>query len=199
MKLCVIGDIHGEFIKYKEILDKVPDDSLSIQLGDIGLGSGVDHFFPEHKSNNKFVRGNHDNPEICRTKESYLGDYGFKEGIFYISGAFSIDYMYRKIGRDMWEDEQLSMEQLQKAIELYEKCKPEIVVSHECPNSVSNRVIFSNVDYGRERTSMAMETMFDIHQPKIWCFGHYHDNRYFKIDKTEFHCIGMLEHKYLNI
>lgn len=63
--------------------------------------------------------------------------------------------------------------ELYKAIDLYEKEKPEIVISH-CPpielipfTSTFNVVIESS-------TSKALSEMFKIHQPKEWIFGHMH-------------------------
>jgi len=104
-----LGDAHGQFGWWKKVISRDYCKS-SIQLGDFGIGfleredttrnyverngekrsyhpDGVD---PEK---HKFIRGNHDDPAICRESPHYLGDYGFIEklNLFYISGALSID------------------------------------------------------------------------------------------------------------
>lgn len=95
--MFLIGDVHGKFDRYGEILTGLP---CSIQLGDMGIGFGLDDLFPKaDPTKHRFLRGNHDNPELCRRHPNYLGDFGFEFGIFFISGAFSVDRHLRTMGR----------------------------------------------------------------------------------------------------
>jgi predicted phosphodiesterase len=198
----VISDIHGKFLHLKTILDK-DKNSKYIQLGDLGLGFsrlvlGAPEDPKDFGDNFKFIRGNHCSPEDSKNHKNYLGDYGvitddLPHGMkgFFVSGADSIDKGYRTKGVDWWEEEQLSEKDLMKAIDLYEKEKPDIVFSHDCPKSMYQYIIRGN--YINNMTANALDIMFKIHQPKLWCFGHHH--RHFEkiLKGTRFICLAELE------
>jgi hypothetical protein len=40
------------------------------------------------------------------------------------------------------------------------------------------------------RTSLALQEMFEAHQPSAWYFGHFHLNREFLIGETKFRCLA---------
>lgn len=189
-----IGDVHGEFDKYKKIIEKIPN---SIQVGDLGLG-----FFqksdkqykdlikanPEHK----FIRGNHDNPNVCQEMQTYLGNFGYlnKKDIFFFSGAYSIDKNCRVEGLSWWKNEELNLDQFKKALELYVENKPEIVVSHDCPQSIFLHLFYEN---DSSQTRRFLDLLFFEHKPKIWIFGHHHISKKILSNKTEFICLKSLE------
>lgn len=185
-----IGDIHANFGVYEKITSAF---SPTMQLGDMGLGFGVDYEFPDLHPEHGFIRGNHDNPEICRTMESYLGDYGYLHGedIFFVSGAFSIDKNWRTIGVDWWAEEELNHEQWKAVFELYGGFQPRIVATHDCPFSVLGEVQDSRFGSSkRTLTGMGLQQMLDIHQPEIWVFAHHHQYRAFTQGKTLFVALG---------
>jgi len=201
MSRILIGDVHGFTNTYQKWLRRnLAADQHSIQLGDMGLGfKGVGlHEMPNHK----FIRGNHDNPAKCRAHKNYLGDFGYEDtsGIFYISGAFSIDRDMRVEGVSWWADEELSYDELGQAIDLYEKTKPRFVVSHECPTIAGSALLHrmngayfaDKLACTRSRTAEAMQQMLDIHQPSEWVFGHYHIDKSFLAPSinTKFRCVG---------
>jgi len=183
-----ISDIHGEFKKFRE-WTKTMD--YSLQLGDMGLGfpkNERDKYFVEDL-NHKFFPGNHDDPAVCRMKPNYLGDYGFceKQNIFYVSGGYSIDQAYRIIGVSWWEDEELSYETGFKVIDLYQKTKPKIVATHECPTIIKKYALSNFMKNGiTSRTEKLLQNLFEIHQPEYWIFGHHHKYIYQKIHNTQF-------------
>jgi predicted phosphodiesterase len=188
--MLFIGDVHGKYKEYQQILKEAEPNS-SLQVGDFGIGFKEPPISP---TKHKFIRGNHDNPKLCQTIPNYLGDYGFDKntGIFYVSGGFSMDVNQRTIGIDWWEDEQLSIRDLEKTIKLYERLKPEIVVSHECPESIVNKIHpYSPIT--KTRTNQALQVMFETHSPKFWVFGHYHISWSEVIDGCEFRCLSELQ------
>lgn len=65
MKFFFIGDVHGKFNKYIDIL-KNNNYNISIQVGDFGIGFADIEYPTELGSNNFFIRGNHDNPHVCK-------------------------------------------------------------------------------------------------------------------------------------
>lgn len=187
--MLLIGDIHGKYKEYQQILANCLGSSL--QVGDFGIGFKEPCVFP---TRHKFIRGNHDNPNLCYNIPNYLGDYGFNKhaGIFYVSGGFSIDVNQRTIGVDWWEGEQLSIRELEKAIQLYEKVKPDIVVTHECPESIVRKIMpYSPLI--KTRTNQALQAMLEAHKPKSWFFGHHHKTWSEKIEGCLFMCLGELD------
>jgi len=199
--VTLIGDAHGKMSKLGKILFNLPPGELAIQLGD--MGCGFVHV-PDFGPNFKFIRGNHDDPTIARAHINYLGEYGTlyrDEGkIFYLGGAYSVDQAWRIPDVSWWRDEQLSILELNIAINLYERYKPKIVISHEAP-SVAVRTILSQLSMGRSqmkepcirtRTAQALQSMFEIHKPKMWFFGHYHITTRFEIEGTTFQCLDEL-------
>lgn len=189
--MTFIGDVHGNFDAYEKIV-MLHDDTL--QVGDFGIG------FPgwENKQftwpmRHRFIRGNHDNPEVCRAHPNYLGDYGhLVEGrIFFISGALSIDQQWRLPGFDWWHDEELSVPELEWVYEYYCQYKPDIVVSHMLPQRIQQKIFHFKPEYPC-RTSRMLEVMFNQWQPKLWVCGHYHLAKTVKVSGCEFHVLPEL-------
>jgi hypothetical protein len=137
----------------------------------------------------------------------YLGDYGWFTHIvygqllkfFFLAGAWSIDAAKRTDGVDWWHDEELSMADLSKAQEIYEDVKPDVVISHECPQVAGQYMIDGVIGrlgtprtYNKSRTSTFLQALWEFHQPKKWYFGHHHMNKAFKIGETSFRCVDIL-------
>ena len=184
-----IGDVHGCIEQYTNMTWNM---NCSIQVGDMGLG------FPRSEEliameQHKFIRGNHDNPAVCRAHPNYLGDYGFleKPSIYYISGAYSIDRNNRRIGVNYWDDEELPYTTFKTIIEDIAEKKPRIIVSHDCPISIG-QLMFAIRDRSVSRTAQALEEVFAHHKPSLWVFGHHHETRSVECEGTEFQCIAPL-------
>lgn len=182
------GDVHGDLSKLAHMIG-YDDCDIIIQLGDLGAGFVSSEYWNRYVNEPKnflFIRGNHDDPEICRASPNYLGDFGAQGELFYVSGAFSIDYQFRTPGLDWWYDEELSVPQFEECLKLYENAKPRVVISHDCPN-------FLNPQYAPTRTSSYLQTMHNIHQPDLWLFGHHHVSRTTTYGKTTFRCLNINE------
>ena len=188
-----IGDIHGKLQHAFNILKSLPKQDIMVAIGDLGIGfpSIGDIELPE---NFKFIRGNHDNPDVCKQYHNYIGDYEYwpDEDIFFISGADSVDKVYRTPGLDWWNDEQLSHDQLTKAVNLYAETKPTLVVSHDCPAEIA-LCMLGKIRYKDDRTKLALQKMFEIHQPDEWIFGHYHVGERIETNNTKFRCLFEME------
>jgi hypothetical protein len=186
-----IGDIHGKLDQYKTIIDSCDE---SIQVGDYGIGF-VDNTLRD--TNHKFIRGNHDNPKLCKKEPNWIKDGTFEDDIFYIGGASSIDRAMRYEGVNWWRDEQLSFEELYNLYQKYSEYKPDIVVSHECPDIISDSIM-SKAGLGKfkdnSRTRDALQNMFMLHKPKLWIFGHWHFNFDEVILGTRFICLNELSY-----
>lgn len=209
-KILFIGDVHGKWDQYARILE-IYHPEHSVQVGDFGIGFANEE--PEHLeqvryamdnfgSDNRYIRGNHDNPQACADDPRWIPDATYDEetGIFYLGGALSIDRAWRIEGSTWWANEELSYDALFQAIDLYEQAKPRIVVSHEVPESVVH--LFFNW-YQKEqftsRTRHALDSMRTIHEPEIHIFGHWHHSVDQVVGKTRFVCLNELEAKMITL
>jgi predicted phosphodiesterase len=188
--IILLGDVHGKFdtlLKYK-----VKEDQSYLQVGDLGVGFPRLPV-PKLPSNFFYIRGNHDNPEFCKTHINYLGDFGYnlKLDLFWMGGAFSPDWELRTPGYDWWFSEELNVQQLNEALELYSRVRPRYVVTHECPECVRPTLFPKSSDL-HSRTPHYLGEMLAIHQPEIWIFGHYHRSIIKKIGQTTFVCLNEL-------
>lgn len=193
----LVGDVHQKTFSYVDLVKGCP---YSIQLGDMGFDySDLAKLEP---SCHKFIPGNHEN--YGQLPLHALNGFGLTRlwdlTFFYVRGAFSIDYNYRTVGVDWFYEEQLSSEELENAIELYKQVKPNIVLSHDCPQSISNALFPTDtlIKYGYNpplytRTAMALQCMLDAHKPDFWAFGHYHQSVDTRIDGIRFVCLNELE------
>lgn len=194
-KFLFVGDIHGDFRSYREILNNHSDYDATFQVGD--FGHGFVHT-PILDAKNRHIRGNHDKPADAFTHPNYIEDGSLIETpfgtMFCMGGGLSIDKYRRHEGIDWWEDEELSYAELHKMIDIYDEAKPSIVVTHDCPQSISIR-LFGHRDKNihGSRTQQALETMFYIHKPKFWFFGHYHEYKNEVHDGTRFVCLNRID------
>lgn len=212
MKVRIIGDVHGKFGPYRELIRDVP---RSIQVGDMGVGfyrvlgdelkpSKNPPFDAMSQGDHRFIRGNHDNPEVCKRHKFWIPDGSVRDGIFFLGGATSIDKEWRTPGIDWWEEEQLSIPELERAIDVYAAVKPDVVITHECPESIANAILaaFNRVKiFDGSRTRQALQAMFSLHQPRLWVFGHWHHSLTFDHPiimpggkSTRFICLDELEY-----
>jgi predicted phosphodiesterase len=211
MKLRIIGDVHGFYDAYIPIAQEA---DYSIQVGDMGFNYKLIEELDPHK--HVFIMGNHDdydNVPPLRALDSFglssIGNFNF----FYVSGGFSIDWKMRQAHffrtgvRTYWDNEELSLDEMYECLRSYKEIKPDFVISHECPRSISKRVgdnkILKMFGYNPEtfstRTSELLEAMFQAHQPKRWIFGHYHKDWSEVINGTHFTCLNELSYMDLEI
>ena len=188
--MLFIGDVHGLWKKYEDVIASTTDDTC--QLGDLGIGFGK-HWLKRIPRKDRFIRGNHDDPMKCRRHANYLGDYGFDAGanLFYVSGAWSIDWAQRIPEVSWWSEEELSDARLKMALTLFRESKPTVVVTHDAPASLYPQLI-GNRRLINTRTSLALQEMLNAHAPEIWLFGHHHLLWKSKIANCQFVCLDEL-------
>ena len=191
----IIGDVHGRIPEYQALASGAGE---SLQIGDMGLGfRGV--ALPPMVKGHRFFRGNHDSPQACRDHPNYMGDWGYDAafGLFWLSGADSIDKHLRREGVSWWRDEELSLGEFQEALNLYARVKPRVVLSHDGPQA------FIEAGFGirdRSRTRQALQAAYELWQPSFWIHGHHHVRREFESPEgTLFVCLGELNHMDLDL
>lgn len=193
-----IGDVHGKFRRYRDLIRDVQN---SIQVGDFGVGFRKTYEHPASaaphdsmsRGNHRFIRGNHDNPGVCRGHKFWIPDGSVEGDMMFCGGALSIDRSMRTTGLDWWEDEELSYAQFQEVIDTFVTQKPRIMVTHDCPEVVATEMFRGHYKFNDPSiTRQAFDMMFQEHQPEVWLFGHWHDRRDWKINGTRFICLEEL-------
>jgi hypothetical protein len=191
VKLRLIGDVHGQYKRYLELIRVVP---FSVQVGDFGFE--YECLRDVDPAAHKIIPGNHDNYErlpphalhpfgVCK-----LGEFTF----FFIRGAHSIDRMYRAPGINWWPAEELTTAQGDACVKAFTEAKPGVVLSHDCPFAVYPAVLDNPWFVKENWTARFLEECRQQHQPRRWIFGHHHRTRWTdKIGATRFHCLGELE------
>ena len=195
-QITLIGDVHGKYDRYHKILMRSKENPYTVQLGDLGFKYDV--LKPFDSKYHIFIGGNHDNYDKINDVPNYLGDYGYMvnfNGIdfFYYRGAWSIDRQYRTIGIDWWENEQVGIDQFMKARELYRDIKPDIVLTHDCPEQIAQLMLHPHQRLYQNITGWALGELLNIHEPKLWIFGHWHQSRTIQYGNTKFICLDELE------
>lgn len=187
----IIGDIHGQFQEYRKLLG----DSCTVQVGDFGFR--YDSLDAVDSVKHKIVGGNHDNYDTITSVPHYLGDFGLASlgGVtfFFLRGAYSIDRDQRTIGVNWWREEEISIESFLNARELYRDSEPDIVITHDCPENVSEYLISDGARRYQTKTGFMLQELFNTHKPRLWRFGHYHKSWQKDIQGTNFRCLRELE------
>lgn len=193
--ITLIGDLHGKYKRYHEIIREKDRHPYTIQVGDFGFDYGT--VFNVDDEKHKIIGGNHDHYGRIIHIPHYLGDYGFTtlNGIsfFFYRGAYSIDRQYRTIGIDWWEEEQNNIETFMKARELYREIKPDIFLAHDCPDFMVPQYIGPYAKRYENITGWALGELYKIHQPKLFIHGHYHVSKTTQYGDTKFVCLNELE------
>ena len=187
-KITILGDVHGKYKRMHEIIREKDRHEYIVQIGDLGF---------EYPNKFKIVAGNHDCYDKIINIPHYLGDYGHTSlnGIdfFFYRGAYSVDRIYRTVGIDWWEQEQLNIEGFMRARELYRDTKPDIVLTHDCPQAIAMQMLKPGDRMFENNTTWALQELLNIHQPKMWFFGHWHHSRQIQYGDTKFVCLDELE------
>jgi hypothetical protein len=183
-----IGDVHGKFDQYLKLIESVPE---SIQVGDFGAGFKP---IPYIGINHRWIRGNHDNPEISKGHPNWIPDGHYENGMFFTGGALSVDAHSRTEGVDWWRDEELSYDECFSFMDKYESIHPEIMVTHDLPQTVAMQIFGNHKSSIRSRTRNFLDSLFFSHKPKLWICGHWHVREDVTIDGTRFIVLGELDH-----
>lgn len=197
--VTIIGDVHGKYDKYLEIVRNKPS---TIQIGDMGFN--YDHMRSVDPLYHMIIGGNHDNYDELKKWGHYIGDFG-RMGFFappkdlfeffFVRGGLSIDKHIRIEGKSWWRDEEISLEYLNKAVENYSMVgmkKPNLMITHVPPQSIVPLITGSTRIYP-SRTGQALDAMLYVHRPKVWIFGHMHTSFRLTIDGTKFISLDELE------
>ena len=197
-KLRLIGDVHGDHRAINQALQSCHHYDLTIQIGDFGAGFGAEAYLPFVDSNKfKVLHGNHDDPSVLARYPHNLGRFGILEfagkKIFYVAGAWSIDQEYRTPGLSWWPNEELSFEESEECLKLYENnCQDiDLIISHDGPPNFTQ--LIKGVFPIETHTGRLLWEIYKTHSPPQWFFGHWHKSCGGKIGDTNFRCLNINE------
>lgn len=187
--MLIIGDVHGKIKSYSQIIQ---GEKSSICVGDFGFKREWEWAKKNLLGKNHWINmGNHDYLPFLNELPSTGNCKYFEElRLFTVRGADSIDKHFRTENLDWFSNEEMNYQECQQVIDVYLEYKPEIVVSHDCPQSVMEQ-LFPYTD--KSITRNLLQSMFEEHQPLLWLFGHHHKSIKEKTNGTEFVCLNELE------
>jgi predicted phosphodiesterase len=208
-EINIIGDVHGRIESLSYVLEYSLASKIYKQiviLGDMGFKTQYDDFQQllyrledKYKCDTKIsvLFGNHDYYPYLRKPYSLQNfEFDSTNNIFFVRGAYSKDKSSRKEGVSWFIEEQLNENEMADVLKAYEDNKPEIVISHDCPRRISRKMFNYPFYYKDDVTGHFLDTLYSIHQPKQWIFGHHHIFKTYegkhKKHKTLFRCISEL-------
>lgn len=186
--MLIIGDVHSKVNFYWKLIQGIDE---SIQVGDFGFAEQHEwHIANCDSTKHKIVFGNHDDYAYLNRVHS-LGNWSWNANydLFTIRGAKSIDRMHRIEGVSWWKEEELNWTESNEVIDNYSTIKPRIVISHDCPESISMHWFGHSGSF----TRVLLQNLLEIHTPELWIFGHHHRNKNDMINGTRFICLGELQ------
>jgi predicted phosphodiesterase len=194
--IVFIGDIHGDTAMYEEALKQVPEDYISIQLGDLGVGftreidAEIERLHKEYPTA-YWIRGNHDNPSYsCPYNRCLESGYYPDLKMFVFSGAESPDRHLRVEGLNWWKEEEHTQSYMGYLISLAKWEDIKLFVSHDGPLGIT-KFMFPQYMWGQEgsRTANALQKIWNVTCPDNWVFGHHHATSYREEFGCNFYCV----------
>lgn len=207
-KYIIIGDLHGDYHAYRQILESYNPESYAIQIGDYGVGFHPvtdEEFLRVQKTYPRsfFFLGNHDNIEIVKNYPGFLGKYGFipesQNKIGFISGACSSDKQYRTPGLNWWPTEELSLIEMNDCFNYFKnQTRPKIMLSHDCPEFLLH-YLYPSQSKNENKTNLFLNKIYELLKPSLWIFGHHHVDKIIVYDNTVFRCLNIKSREVITI
>lgn len=210
MKIIFIGDVHGQFSEFANIVNN-SDADIAIQCGDFGLWTDCVPGQPlptrYHIDLNKpvfFVEGNHDNHAWLASLKTDKGvelfhnltwmprmskcEFNGKRFLF-CGGADSIDKAYRlAYYPDTWWPGEVISKEILTQVEPGEYF--DYVVAHDRPEFVTRRINPDLRIIGD--SSMVLSNLYGKITTPNWVCGHWHEYSQAGIFSTTFTTLNML-------
>lgn len=211
-QVFIIGDVHGKIGSYineiHRLMKEYGDDVKTVQLGDMGFFRSYEDLARQFDiynidpSNHLFFPGNHDEYPALHLAPNLIkepfGPLPFIEDAFFVRGAACVpwDAERRTWGLNMWHEEEISDDEGERALGEYKDQKPRFMVTHTCPDIITEMMGF--VPVYKSRTGSLLDRCIEAHSPQVWVFGHMHRSFETVLGGTTFVCLPELETIELN-
>lgn len=209
MNILVVGDVHMEFGALNMLINKKKPDMI-LACGDFGYWPNVSWGLP--LSNIKlqdtkkilWCDGNHEDHWALRDRTTdelapniiYMprgSTYTLPDGrtILFMGGAHSIDKYRRTEGIDWFREEVITQSDLENLPDP-NTTKIDIFITHTCPTELVEMLMLKYPEKGMEPSNHALSTLWDMYNPKLWFFGHWHQymSTLEKDSNTQFYCLS---------
>ena len=186
-KAIVTGDIHNEFGRLNELINKKRPE-LVMCCGDFGFWPKVPWGAPLSNIRTQgaeilWCDGNHEDHWSLRdrTTDELAPDIHYmprgstltlNDGrtIMFMGGAHSIDKMHRREGVDWFPEEIITQRDLYNLPDI----KVDIFITHTCPVELVNDMKKFYTGKDVEPSNWALSELWKIYKPDLWFFGHWH-------------------------
>jgi predicted phosphodiesterase len=204
MRILITGDIHGEFGRLNELINKKKPD-LIICCGDFGYWPNVKWCEPltniklQGAEKLLFCDGNHENHWALKKRTTdelapniiYMprgSTYKLEDGrtIMFMGGAHSIDKQWRKLGYDWFPEETINQSDFQNLPDT----KVDIFITHTCPVELLDDMLKFDDRKHTDPSNHALSELWKIYKPKLWFFGHWHKYVTGKMMGTKWYCLS---------
>lgn len=200
----VIGDTHADMDAYRRMIRaeeaRVGGPLASIHVGDYGFGyfssseeREVLQFHRQHRQH-RFIRGNHDAPDLIRVAPGFLPDGTVSGSVLFLGGA---------AGHLQGSDTEVSTKDADRILARLDEVKTglSVVISHDAPqyvaqalwNAMEDRAARLPSEFRPTRTRSFLADVAQVLQPQLWIFGHWHSPWEARFDETHFRAMGFQE------
>jgi Icc-related predicted phosphoesterase len=189
MGIIVVGDLHNEFARLNELINKNKDRlEMVLACGDFGYWPNMPWAAKFDTIRNKGIPihwcdGNHEDhwslkertidelaPNVFyQPRGSYIT---LPDGrnVLFMGGADSIDKGARTVGETWFPEEIIRQSDIHNLPDI----KIDIVISHTCPEEVLPVMLKHNRYKINDPSNAALSFILDRYIPPLWYFGHWH-------------------------
>jgi predicted phosphodiesterase len=228
MRVLIVGDVHGQHAELAEALRQVQTDfgiAAGIQVGDFGFYHDAMAQLPRFPVPLHVIDGNHEDHAWLRRAlltgaarawqeksnliyqpRASVAQLGTSK-IGFLGGALHVDRPQKHNLLTRFPNYILRRHR-EQAVALFNREKPELIVTHSCPagigigvrgspdleHGVTEHVVKAGFDPGPQddcgETELAQLWHGLRYRPRGWVFGHFHSTHEAIVEGTHFVCVG---------
>jgi len=204
MKIMVIGDLHMEFGRLNNLINKKKPDMI-LACGDLGFwptiswGAPLTNICLQGTKKLLWCDGNHEDHWALRDRTTdelapgiiYMprgSTYTLDDGrtIMFMGGAHSIDRQWRTLGADWFPEEVITQKDLQN---LPNK-KVDIFITHTCPTELLHDMLKTDSRKKNDPSNHALSELWKMYKPDLHFFGHWHHYKEGKMMGTKWYALS---------
>lgn len=202
MLIMLVGDLHGDYARADHAIQEAHANGITemIQCGDWGMiwpnkygpmenqTKRLSNCLMRNKVHMRFIDGNHDvfselfplertdhNLTLNLTYQHRGSSHTYPDGtkVVFMGGAPSIDYEWRTPGISWWPEEQITENDVNRALS---HGRADIVIMHDAAEKPEGLKETSNMTFNMRAADSCMRVrrVLDVLRPALRVHGHYH-------------------------